>query len=58
MIEQRIPVDDTYTIHSTTTNRTAITIDADILDLIVEQNNTIIKQNNELLAYLKTLRNH
>ena len=55
MIEQRVVTDDGYTVHSTT-SKTLINVDLDILDLIVEQNNTIIRQNTELINYLKTLR--
>ena len=55
MIEQRVPTSDGYTVHNTT-SKTLINVDLDILDLIVEQNNTIIHQNTELINYLRTLR--
>ncbi len=55
MIEQRVVTDDGYTVHSTT-SKTLINVDLDILDLVVEQNNTIIRQNTELINYLRTLR--
>ena len=55
MIEQRVVTDDGYTVHNTT-NKSIVHVDLDILDLIVEQNNTIIRQNTELINYLRTLR--
>jgi len=55
MIEQRVQTSDGYTIYSTAT-KTTTNVDPDILELIVEQNNTIIRQNNELINYLRTLR--
>ena len=55
MIEQRITTSNGYTFHNTTNNK-LINVDLDILDLIVEQNNTIIRQNTELINYLRTLR--
>ena len=44
-----------YTFHNTTNNK-LINVDLDILDLVVEQNDTIIRQNTELINYLRTLR--
>lgn len=55
MIEQRVASPDGYTVHNTTVNK-VIYIDTDLLDLIIEQNNTIIKQNTELINHLKTIR--
>lgn len=40
-----------YTIHNTFPNPVTI-LDYDLLSLIIEQNNTIIKQNNELIELL------
>ena len=47
-----------YTINSTSPyaiEYTDITFDPALLDLIIEQNLTIIEQNNELIKYLRTL---
>ena len=55
MIEQRVATSDGYTIHNTTNNK-IVNVDLDMLELIIEQNNTIIRQNNELINYLRTLR--
>lgn len=58
MIEQRVASPDGYTVHNTTVNNLSYNynLDIDLLDLIIEQNNTIIKQNTELINHLKTIR--
>ena len=44
-----------YTIDSTTPHPISYsTIDPDLIELIIEQNNTIIKQNIELLKHLQS----